>query len=75
VRGLAAHLPLPARVALEHSYRVGFTSALSSILVIAALIALAGAVCAFVLVRGRDFVASGAGEGAPESAGAEAVPA
>ncbi len=74
-RGLAAHLPLPARVALEHSYRVGFTSALSSILVIAALVALAGAVCAFVLVRGRDFVASGAGEGAPESAGAEAVPA
>ncbi len=40
-----------------HSYRVGFTEAFSSILIIAACVALAGSVFAFVLVRSSDFVA------------------
>ncbi len=75
VRGLAAQLSLSARLALEHSYRIGFTSALSSILVIAAVIALVGAVCAFVLVRGRDFVSSADPAEPHEGAEAEAVAA
>ena len=75
VRGLAAHLSPASRVALEASYRVGFTSALSDILVIAAVIAVVGAVCAFALVRGRDFVSSAAPADSHEGAGAEAVAA
>jgi hypothetical protein len=54
---------------LSHAYRVGFTDALTSILTIAAAIAACGAVCAFALVRSRDFVASeqpaAAGDGVP----------
>jgi len=61
--GQVAHaLPAPARAALMHAYRVGFTEAFTSILIIAACVAFAGSVCAFALVRSRDFVAS---EGAP----------
>jgi len=37
---------------------VGFTGAFTSILLIGSGVALAGALCAFALVRGRDFVAS-----------------
>jgi hypothetical protein len=54
---VARSLPHAAREALMHSYRVGFTEAFSSILIIAACVALAGSVFAFVLVRSRDFVA------------------
>jgi EmrB/QacA subfamily drug resistance transporter len=54
---LARSLPHAAREALMHSYRVGFTEAFSSILIIAACVALAGSVFAFVLVRSSDFVA------------------
>jgi len=39
-----------------HAYRVGFTEAFTSILIIAACVALAGSACAFALVRSRDFV-------------------
>jgi EmrB/QacA subfamily drug resistance transporter len=56
VRALAGSLPLPQRAALAQSYRVGFTSAFTTILMIAAAIALAGSVLAFLLVRARDFV-------------------
>ena len=55
---LADGLPPAASAALMHSYRVGFTEAFTSILTIAAMVALAGAVFAFALVRGRDFVSS-----------------
>ncbi len=72
---LAAHLPLGARAALEHAYRVGFTSAFDSILIIAALIAFAGALCAFILVRGRDFVTSEDPAETHEAARPEAVTA
>ncbi len=47
-----------ARAALEHSYRVGFTEAFDTILIIAAAIAFVGAVLALVLIRPRDFVTS-----------------
>ncbi|MEA2152611.1 MAG: hypothetical protein QOI18_844, partial [Solirubrobacteraceae bacterium] len=42
-----------------HAYRVGFTQAFTSILIIAASVALAGSAFAFALVRSSDFVASG----------------
>jgi EmrB/QacA subfamily drug resistance transporter len=58
-------LPHAARGALAHSYRVGFVDAFTTILLIAAGIALIGSVLAFALVRGRDFVASGQPAGAP----------
>lgn len=38
--------------------RAAFVSGLNEILLVAAIVALAGAVLAFVLIRGRDFVAS-----------------
>jgi EmrB/QacA subfamily drug resistance transporter len=55
---IAHSLSPAARAALDHSYRVGFTGAFTTIAIIAAMLALAGAVLAFALVRGRDFVAS-----------------
>jgi EmrB/QacA subfamily drug resistance transporter len=57
VSHLLGTLPASARTALEHSYRVGFTGAFTTILLIAAAIALIGALLAFALVRGSDFVA------------------
>jgi EmrB/QacA subfamily drug resistance transporter len=65
VSKVARALTPATRAALTHSYRVGFTSAFTTIAVIAAGIALSGAVLAFVLVRGRDFVSS---KRAPEKA-------
>ncbi|MCW3030234.1 MAG: transporter, partial [Solirubrobacterales bacterium] len=70
---VARSLPQAARSALMHAYRVGFTDALTSILIIAACVALVGSIFAFVLVRGRDFVVtadepSGEGEGDPAPA-------
>jgi EmrB/QacA subfamily drug resistance transporter len=59
VSALARHLPPSAQSALSHSYRAGFTSALTTILLIAAAIALIGALLAFALVRSRDFVSAG----------------
>jgi EmrB/QacA subfamily drug resistance transporter len=73
VSQLAQHLSPAARAALEHSYRVGFTSAFTSILLIASAIALVGALCGFALVRSRDFVASGDAEAALQGAPAEAA--
>jgi EmrB/QacA subfamily drug resistance transporter len=73
VSQLARHLSPAARAALEHSYRVGFTSAFTSILIIAGSIAFVGALFGFALVRSRDFVASGGAEVAPQGAPAEAA--
>jgi EmrB/QacA subfamily drug resistance transporter len=72
VAALAHSLPPTARAALAHSYRVGFTEAFTTILIIAALLAFSGSVLAFILVRGRDFVAS-APAGAPGEVGAAEV--
>ena len=58
VGSLARSLGASARSALYHAYRVGFTESLTSILIIAPLVAATGAVFAFALVRSRDFVAS-----------------
>jgi EmrB/QacA subfamily drug resistance transporter len=57
--GRVLHTLSPAaRGALEHAYRVGFTEAFTTILLIAAAVALVGAVFAFVMIRSRDFVSS-----------------
>jgi EmrB/QacA subfamily drug resistance transporter len=77
VRPMAERLGPGAQATVMHAYRVGFTGALTSILVIASGIALLGAIAAFSLIRSRDFVSSdepGAeGHGAPEPAPAAAV--
>jgi EmrB/QacA subfamily drug resistance transporter len=73
VQQVAHSLPPAAKVALMHAYRVGFTEAFTSILIIAAAVALAGSAFAFALVRSRDFVSSE--EGATESETAPAVAA
>src|SRR5580692_7081069 len=51
VSGIFHLLSPAARGVLEHSYRVGFVEAFDDILLIAAVVALVGAVLAFVLVR------------------------
>jgi EmrB/QacA subfamily drug resistance transporter len=71
VTQIARTLSPAARGALLHSYRVGFTGAFTTIAIVAAVIALSGAVLAFALVRGRDFVSSAGGH-APPSAPAPA---
>jgi EmrB/QacA subfamily drug resistance transporter len=69
-----AHTLSPvARNALEHSYRVGFTGAFTTIAAIAAIVALVGAAFAFVLVRSRDFVSAGEAPVAPEPEPASAI--
>src|SRR5207302_7937730 len=72
LRSLGRTLSPAARGALSHAYRTGFTGAFTSILMIAAGIALAGSALALALVRGRDFVASeqAATAGEPGPAGA-----
>jgi hypothetical protein len=57
VRQLASHIPVPAaRDALLQAYHAGFSTTLNHLMDIAAVVAFVGAVCAFVLVRQRDFV-------------------
>jgi EmrB/QacA subfamily drug resistance transporter len=60
-----------ARAALTHAYRLGFVEAFTTILAIAGAVALVGSVCAFALVRSRDFVT--AAEPAPAAPTAEPV--
>ena len=65
VTRIASSLSPAASRALDHSYRVGFTGAFTTIATIAAVLALVGAALAFVLVRSRDFVSSGGPATAP----------
>jgi len=53
---VAGTVPRVTFNALISAYHVGFTDALTVILIIAAMIALTGSVLAFALVRSRDFV-------------------
>ena len=73
VRPLAKSLPGPAQTALLHAYRVGFTGALTSILLIASAIALLGSIAALSLIRSRDFVVSQVPEAEGEPAPAAAA--
>ncbi len=63
VGAIAQALPATARASLSVAYRTGFTAAFSEITIIAAVIALVGSALAFVLVRQRDFVVTGAAAG------------
>jgi MFS family permease len=58
VRQLAASLPQSSRSVVLNAYRVGFSSSLNAIVLIAAIIALVGSLGSFALVRQRDFVPS-----------------
>jgi EmrB/QacA subfamily drug resistance transporter len=63
VHKVAAHVPLPAgRAALLHAYHVGFSTTLNHLTIIGAIIAFAGSIGGFVLVRQRDFIVP-AGQG------------
>jgi EmrB/QacA subfamily drug resistance transporter len=65
VSHFARSLSPAAHTALVHSYKVGFTEAFTTIAIIAGVVAIVGGVLAFVLVRSRDFVASGQPPTAP----------
>jgi EmrB/QacA subfamily drug resistance transporter len=57
VRAAAAAIPQgPARTALLHAYRVGFSHTFNELMVIGAAVAFVGAVLTLVLVRQKDFV-------------------
>ena len=72
VHQVAQHIPIPAaRAALLDAYRVGFSAALNHLMEIGAIVAFVGAVCAFALVRQRDFVIP-TGAGGPPGAGSPA---
>jgi EmrB/QacA subfamily drug resistance transporter len=68
IGAVARPLAPAARGVLTHAYRVGFTEALSTILVIGSAIALCGAALGFALVRSRDFVTAQRPAEAPEAA-------
>lgn len=72
VRTVVRRLPDAQSHAVLHAYRVGFASSLDHLALIAAAVALVGAVFSFVLVRERDFVAArgrGGEEGGQEGGG------
>ena len=58
VGAIARSLPAAAHAALTHAYRIGYAGAMTEILIIAAAVAMIGAVLGFALVRGGDCVAS-----------------
>ncbi len=64
VARVAGTVPRVTFNALVSAYHVGFTDALTEILIIAAMIALTGSVLAFALVRSRDFVINERARGA-----------
>jgi hypothetical protein len=66
VRQAASAIPLhSAQTALLHAYRIGFSSTLNHLMLIAAVVAFVGSVGGYSLVRQRDFVIPmGAREGA-----------
>jgi EmrB/QacA subfamily drug resistance transporter len=63
-----AATPASARPGASAAIHVAFTSAMNDILLVGGIIALAGAMLAFVLVRARDFATYGAGEPAAAAA-------
>jgi len=69
VREVASSVPGAASQALLDAYRIGFSSTLNHLLDLGACVAFVGAVCAFTLVRQRDFVIPGGGGGHGEASG------
>ena len=66
LKGVLSTLPPGQRERFVEAFHTGFAGAMNEILLIAAVVALAGAVGGFVLVRAKDFV----GWGAPAPASA-----
>ncbi len=66
-----AHVPAQARAAVGEVARASFVSGLNEIFLVAAIVALAGAVAALTLIRSSDFVAQT--EGQPEQSSAAAA--
>jgi EmrB/QacA subfamily drug resistance transporter len=67
VREAAAAIPsAPARAALLQAYRVGFASTLDHLMIICVVVSAIGSICAYFLVRQRDFVPSYAPAATPE---------
>ena len=71
VRQVASAIPIPAaRNALLQAYHAGFSTTLNHLMVIGAVVAIVGALGAFVLVRQRDFIVpTGPPAGGQPSAG------
>jgi EmrB/QacA subfamily drug resistance transporter len=65
--------PIPGAAA-HRAYLTLFTDGMNDILLVAAIVALSGAVLGFVLIRGRDFVVSHAQGAAPPEAEPELAP-
>jgi hypothetical protein len=63
-----AQAPPGARAQVTDAANQAFISGFNTILLVGVAIAIAGAVCALVLVRRRDFVAAPQAEGAPAAA-------
>ncbi|HXZ61586.1 MAG TPA: hypothetical protein VEG62_02510 [Acidimicrobiales bacterium] len=75
VREVASSLPAAANQALLEAYRIGFSATLNHLMDLGACVAFVGAIFAFSLVRQRDFVIPGAGDGqAPGASGQGAAP-
>jgi hypothetical protein len=72
VGALARSLAPATGRALGNAYRIGFTEALTRILLIGSAIAVVGAALALALVRRRDFVGSAQPSGPREAEPAEA---
>jgi hypothetical protein len=68
IGGLLRNLPPDQRQRFIEAFHTGFAGALNQILVIGAIIALAGAIAGFVLVRREDFVTSPAEQPAAAAA-------
>ncbi len=69
VRTAVRRLPSGQGQAVLHAYRVAFASSLDHVVLIAAAVALVGAVLSYALIRQRDFVATSGQRGAAGAAG------
>jgi EmrB/QacA subfamily drug resistance transporter len=67
-------LPGVARTALLHAYRIGFSATLNELMLIGGIVALIGAALSYVLVRQRDFVATGIAGAAPAAMESQTEP-
>jgi hypothetical protein len=56
---LLARLPAARRGVVAGAIRSGFAAGLNDLLIVTAVLAFAGAVCALLLIRSRDFVRTG----------------
>jgi EmrB/QacA subfamily drug resistance transporter len=75
VSAAIAGAPPAHRAELATAIRSGFAAGINDLVVIAGVIALAGAVCSFVLIRRKDFVARHEPAGAPAPARTVVAPA